>query len=202
VRVARDPSPGELLRRFLQVNRIELAEVSRYALLQLCSAPLYLSAREVPVAVVHRLEFTAIDGNARLRQQPHLSAKLNEARAYLADRGPVVLAEIGNGFVIGNKPPQQPHHLEIATRLALEPSARLHAIEIPVDVEFQKGRRVIGRSSRGCRLNPIEAQFSQIDSSHEGVDHANRIALSVHCPRSASATKRFIDPPAESSVES
>jgi hypothetical protein len=130
------------------------------------------------ITVVHGLELTAVDGDARLRQQAHLSAKLNEARAYLADRGPVVLAEIGNGFVIGNRPPQQLHHFEIATRLALEPSARLHAIEIPVDVEFQKGRRVIGRSSRGCRLNPIEAQFSQIDSSHEGVDHANRIALS------------------------
>jgi hypothetical protein len=42
---------------------------------------------------------------------------------------------------------------------------------------FQKGRRVIGRSSRGCRINPIEAQFSQIECSDEGVDHANRIAL-------------------------
>jgi hypothetical protein len=88
-------------------RRLETGEV-------MCSAPLYLSAREVAIAVVHRLELTAVDGDAR-RQQAHLSAKLNEARAYLADRGPVVLAEIGNGFVIGNKPPQQPHHLEIAT---------------------------------------------------------------------------------------
>ena len=36
---------------------------------------------------------------------------------------------------------------------------------------------MIGGSSRGCRLDPIEAQFSQIERSDEGVDHANRIAL-------------------------
>ena len=98
-----------------------------------------------------------------------MSAKLNQACAYLADRWPVVLAEIGNGFVIGNKPTQQPHHLQIAPSLALEPPARLHAIEIAIDVEFQKCRRVIGRPSRGCRLHPIKAQFSQIQSSDEGV---------------------------------
>jgi len=102
----------------------------------LCSAPLHLSAREVAIAVVHRLELTAVDGDARLHQQPHLSAKLNKARTDLLDGRPIVLAEIGNGFVIGNKPTQQPHHLEIAPSLALEPPARLHAIEIAVDVEF------------------------------------------------------------------
>jgi hypothetical protein len=68
-----------------------------------------------------------------------------------------MLAEAGNGFVIGNKLTQHPYHLEIATGLALEPSTRLRAIEIAIDVEFQKRRRVIGRSSRGCRLDPIEA---------------------------------------------
>jgi len=36
---------------------------------------------------------------------------------------------------------------------------------------------VICRPSRGRRCNPIEAQCSQIQSSDEGVDHANRIAL-------------------------
>jgi len=105
----------------------------------LCSAPLHLSAREVAIAVVHRLELTAVDGDARLHQQPHLSAKLNKARTDLLDGRPIVLAEIGNRFVSGNKPTQQPHHLEIAPSLALEPPARLHAIEIAVDVEFQKG---------------------------------------------------------------
>ena len=36
---------------------------------------------------------------------------------------------------------------------------------------------MIGGPSRRCRLDPIKAQFSQIESSDEGVDHANRIAL-------------------------
>src|SRR5262249_59928004 len=67
--------------------------------------------------------------------------------------------------------------LEIATGLALEPSARLHAVEITVDVELQKCCSVIGRPSRDRRLDPFEAQFSQIKRIDERIDHANWIDL-------------------------
>jgi len=36
--------------------------------------------------------------------------------------------------VIGNKPARQPHHLDIASRLALEPTARLHPVEIAIEL--------------------------------------------------------------------
>jgi transposase len=68
-------------------------------------------------------------------------------------------------------------HLPRMTDKRASLRARLHAIEIAIDVEFQKGRRVIGRSPLGCRLNPIEAQFGQIERSDKGVHCANRIAL-------------------------
>jgi hypothetical protein len=36
--------------------------------------------------------------------------------------------------VVGDDPTKQPHQLDIAARLALEPPARLHSVEIAVDV--------------------------------------------------------------------
>jgi hypothetical protein len=35
---------------------------------------------------------------------------------------------------------------------------------------------LVGLQNRLRQLNPIKAQFSQIENSDEGVDHANRIA--------------------------
>jgi hypothetical protein len=70
-----------------------LAQIARDALLELRSAPLNLRAPEVPIAVAHRLELAAIDGNARFREQIHLAAKLDEARAHLADGTAIVFPE-------------------------------------------------------------------------------------------------------------
>jgi hypothetical protein len=51
--------------------------------------------------------------------------QLDELRADLPDRWAIVLAEVGDGFVIRREPFGQPHHLEIAASLALQPPARL-----------------------------------------------------------------------------
>src|SRR5215813_9712017 len=61
--------------------------------------------------------------------------------------------------------------------LALEPPARLHAIEIPVDVELEVDRGVIPRPSDVQRLDRLEAQFLQIKPVNERIDDANRIIL-------------------------
>ena len=68
---------------------------------------------------VHGLKLAAVDGNAGLRQQAHLAAQLDELRANLFDRCAIVLAEVGDGFVIRREPSGQPHHLEIAARVRL-----------------------------------------------------------------------------------
>src|SRR5215470_537113 len=93
----------------LQINGVELAQITSHALLKLSSAPLHLRSREVLVTVVHRLELAAVNGHAGFHQQPHLSAQLDEAGADLADRRTIVLAEVGNRLVIRYKAPQQPH---------------------------------------------------------------------------------------------
>src|SRR3984893_9483843 len=135
----------ERVRWLLQVGSVELAQIPRHALLDLSDAALHLRAREVLVAVVDRLELAAIDGAARCRQKADLSAKRDELRAHLADRGPVILAKIGKRLVIGNQPSGEPHDLHVAPGLPVTPAARLNPIEITVDVELQKDRRTVRR---------------------------------------------------------
>src|SRR5258705_12351725 len=124
--------------RRLPVGSVELTEIPCDALLELGAAPLDLAAREVFVAVVDCLELAAVDGHACSGEQAHLAAQLDEARTHLAQRGTVILAEIGDRFVIGHEAPQEPQQLEIATGLTLQPPARLDAIEITIDVELQQ----------------------------------------------------------------
>src|SRR6266700_7760691 len=153
---------GKRLRWLLPVGGIELAQIARDAFLKLCSATFYLRAREVLVPVVHRLELAAIDGNARFGKQTHLAAEFDEARAHLADCTAVVLTEIGDRLVIGDKAAKQPHHLEVTARLALKPAARLHTIEVAVDVQLQQNRGMIGRPARYLGLDPREPKLGKI----------------------------------------
>ena len=126
------------LARLVAVGRIELAQIARHTLFELRPSPLHLAAREVPVAIVHRLELAAVDRHACCRQKTHLTAQFDEAGANLADGLAVVFAEVGDHLVIRHKSAEQPHHLDIAACLALQTPARLHAIQIPVDVELQQ----------------------------------------------------------------
>src|SRR6266702_6189763 len=73
----------------------------------------------------------------------------DKAGAHLPDGAAVVLAEVGNRLVIGNKAAREPHHLNVAPGLMLEPAARLNPIEVAVDVELRQERRMVRRPA-GC----------------------------------------------------
>src|SRR3984957_16901215 len=96
---------------------------------------------------------------------------------YFADGSAIVLAEVGNGLVVGYKPTRQPHHLNVAPGLVLKPPARLHPIEIAVNVKLQQHRGMI-RGSAGCLgSDPTKPKFGQIEFVDIDIDHANRIVL-------------------------
>src|SRR5262245_1899603 len=95
----------------------------------------------------------------------------------VADRRPIVLAEIGNRFVIRDQSAEKPDHLEIATGLTLQPPARLYPIEIAVDVELEQGRGMIGGPARYFRHNAFEPELAQIKRIDKRIYRANRIAL-------------------------
>ena len=165
------------LRRLLQIGRVELAQIPRDARLELRPAPLHFRARKVAVAIVDGLELAPVDGDARFGEQTHVAAQRDELGAHLADRRPIVLAEIGNRFVIRDQSAEKPDHLEIATGLTLQPPARLHPIEIAVDVELEQGRGMIRGPARYFRHNAFEPELAQIKRIDERIDRANRIAL-------------------------
>ena len=109
-------------------------------MLVLSTPPLHLRLCEVLVSIVHGFELAAVDGNARGREKANLTAELDKACTDVAKRHPVVLAEVRNRLVIGSEPIQQPHHLDIAAGLSFEPAARLHPVQIAVDVKFEQNR--------------------------------------------------------------
>ena len=72
---------------------------------------------------------------------------------------------------------QQPHHLQIAASLAFQSPARLHTIEIAIDVEFQQHRGMIGGPTRRCRFHANEPQIGQVERIDESINHTNWIVL-------------------------
>src|SRR5215510_3270367 len=168
---------SESLGRILQIGGVELREIARDAVLQLLAPPLHLALRKVLVARVDSLELRAINGHARLRQQSHLAAQLDELRTYLLDGRAIVLAKVGDRLVIGREPLQKPDNLQIASRLTLQPATRLDAIEIAVNIELQQRRGVIAGPAGRRRLDVLEAQIGQVECVDEGIDRTNRVAL-------------------------
>src|ERR1700745_4532681 len=124
----------QLFRWFVQLGRVKLRKVARYALLQLGAAPFHLPACEVLVAGMCRLELAAVDRNTRRRQQTHQATQFNKLHADLLDRSPAVLAEVGNRLMVRSEPAGQPHDLDIAPSLSLKPPARLTPIGIAAEL--------------------------------------------------------------------
>src|SRR5687768_9871538 len=120
----------------MPIGCVELLEIARHALLNLSAAALDLRPREVAIPVVDRLELGAVDGHAGRVEEPQPAAEGNELGADLTDGPAAVLAEVGDGLVIGGQAAGEPHQLDIATGLAFQAPARLHPVEIAVDVQL------------------------------------------------------------------
>src|ERR1700730_3334059 len=140
-------------------------------------SPLHLGAREILVPIIDCLELAAIDGNARFGEEAHRAAEHNKPAADLADGPAVVLTEIGDRLVIGNKASCQPHDLHIASRLAFEPSARLDPVQIAVNIELQEDRGMIRGSPCRLRIDPAEIERTEIELVDKHVNHTNRVVL-------------------------
>lgn len=73
------------LRRLLSIGRVELGEIPRDAIVQLCTSPLHFPAREVLVAGVHGLELASVDCHARLGEQAHLATQRDAVIEFESD---------------------------------------------------------------------------------------------------------------------
>ncbi len=79
--------------------------------------------------------------------------------------------------MVGDKPAEEPHELDVAPGLALQPSARLHPVQVAVDVELEQNSRVIGWATRRGRHHAGKAQRRKIQSFHERFNDVDRVVL-------------------------
>src|SRR5258705_4031898 len=77
----------------------------------------------------------------------------------------------------GIRRPVSQNQLDIALALPLQAPARLHPIEVSVDVNLQQRPRMIGRPPCRLRLNAAKAQLGQIKLIDKDIDCPNRIIL-------------------------
>src|ERR1700731_229860 len=162
----------------LAIGAIKLREVAGYALVNLRQPPLHLGLREVSVPRVDGFELAAVDRNARLAEQFKAPAQHHKLTADLTDGLAVVLAEIGYRLEVRHQAAGQPHQLDVALALPLQASARLHPVEVSVDVNLQQRGRMVGWPSCRLRLNAVKAEPAQIKLIDKNIDRPDRIILS------------------------
>ncbi len=110
-------------------------------------------------------------------EQVQLAAQGDELAAGRPDRQAVVLPEVGDGLEVRRQALRQPHHLDIAPSLPLQPAARRDLVDVAVDVDLQQYARMVGRSARRLRHDTGEPQGRKVQFIDEHVDHPNRILL-------------------------
>ena len=159
------------------VRRVERPEIALNALFNLPHALLKLVWREVAIPIVDRLELAAIHSHAGLCQQLQMPADHHELTTGAANAFAAVPAEVGDGLEVGCQSARQPHQLDVTLALALEAAARLHSVQIAVDVDLQQHRGVIRRSTRVRGFNALKAKSLQIEFFDECIDYSHRVVF-------------------------
>ena len=81
-----------------------------------------LALGKVAIAIIVRLELTAVDRDACPLQRADPAAKLYKTGACPADGGTVATPKVGDGLVIRHQPAGQPHHLDVPSSLGFQPA--------------------------------------------------------------------------------
>ena len=138
------------------------------------------------------------------RKKVELTAQHHELRTGRADRRAIVAAEIGDRLEVRHQAAGQPHQLDVALGLALQPPARLDAVEIAVEIDLQQRRGMIGGRPVASGTTPSNPSAPN-RVRRRTRDDTNRIVLGDvvfktiwqpnACLRSSPSTKRFIKNP-------
>jgi hypothetical protein len=89
----------------------------------------------------------------------------------------MVLAEVGDRLEVGSQAPRQPHQFDIALRFALQAPARLHLVQVAVDVDLQQDCGVVRRSAGGRWLSTLKSERMQLQFVDEDVNDAHWVVL-------------------------
>src|SRR6266436_289101 len=82
--------------------------------------------------------------------------------------------KVRDGLEVRHQAPRQPHQLQVALRLPLQPSTRLDPVQIPVYVDLQQRRGVVARPSRRLGQDR-KSELAQVQLLDERVDHPHRV---------------------------
>jgi hypothetical protein len=129
------------------------------------------------LAGVDRLELRSIDGDARCTKQLELAAQHNEFVAHLDKGAAIILAKIRNRLVVRRKASRQPDKFDIALAFPFQAPARWYAVEVAVNIDFEKRRWAIRRPAERRRLHIFKSERGQIEAIHERIDRTNRIVI-------------------------
>jgi hypothetical protein len=127
--------------------------------------------------IIDGLELATIDRHAIAFQRADPAAEFYELRTGLADRRSVIMTEIRNRLVIRHQPPEQPHQLDIATRLTFQPAAGGDAIEIAINEQLQRHRRMVTGPTCPRMGRAREAKVHQIKLVDKQIHHTNQVIL-------------------------
>jgi hypothetical protein len=79
---------------------------------------------------------------------------------------------------VWRKPAGQPHQFNIALALPLQASARLHPIEITVDIDLEQHGRVVRRLAGARRRGSFESEGCQFEFFDECVNNPHSVVFS------------------------
>ena len=112
-----------------------------------------------------------------MAEQVQSPAQIDEPAAGGSDRRAVVLPEVGDGLEVGSQPSGQPHQLDVALSLPLQPAARGDLVDVAVDIDLQQHTWMIGWPSGRLGNHPLEPKRPQVQLLDEHVDHSDRVLL-------------------------
>src|SRR5205814_6444043 len=107
-------------------------------------------------------ELTAVNRDDRLAEEFKAPAQHHKLTADPPDGLAIVLPEVGYCLEVRHQAAGQPNQLDIALALPLQAPARLHPIEISVDVNRQQRRRMRGQPSCRFRRYAPNTQITKI----------------------------------------
>src|SRR4051812_46356439 len=166
--------------RFRGVIRLERAAIGLDILVQRRKLLLQLLARLDASFAGIAVEECSVDRHQFSAQQPGLTRQQHEVPVRSLQRRPIVLAEITDRSIGRCQPLEQPDHFQIALRLLLQPARRANLVQVPVQIQLQKIRRIIRwlASSIAPRTRVAEPQLIEIERLDVGLDRTNWIVSS------------------------
>lgn len=125
------------------VSAVKLAQIPLDRCVYFAELAAQLVPREGLRLGIQCIEPAAVYGDDLAVERMEAAAERHEGPADLADRGAVVLPEVGDRLEVLREPAGQPDQLEIAPTLTLQSPRRLDLVQIAVETDPQHEPRMI-----------------------------------------------------------